>query len=250
MIFIERKAEKLVRDSLKNKKILFILGARQVGKTSLIDKILKEEPDSSIYNLDLAVDKARVESAASLPPQEALIALGSKRVLAFDEAHKFPEIGRIVKSWYDAKLDVKTILLGSSSLNLINKTAESLLGRNEKVYLTPLLFSEVLAATQWYQNTSKTTLKKQFKDQLQAILLQRLTFGSYPEAVTTADKENYLINVVTDLLLIDLLQTDLIRTPETIRKLLLLLSFQVGGVVSVHELANQLSVSRQTVENI
>lgn len=248
MKYIDRLAEKHIITSLKNPKVLFILGARQVGKTTLIDKILRDQSRASILNLDLAVDKAKLEAAATLPPSEALAFLGNQRFLAFDEAHRFPEIGRIAKGWYDAKLGLKIILLGSSSLNLLNKTAESLLGRNEKVYLTPLLFSEILSNTAWYPDPTSKFIHKSYAAQIQTILLQSLVYGSYPEAVATTDKENYLINVVTDLLLIDLLQSDLVRTPDTIRKLLLLLSYQIGSEVSVHELANQLSVSRQTIE--
>ncbi len=249
MDYIRRDVERQVNTALANRKVLFILGARQVGKTTLVEKVISKYSGSVLYNLDLTVDQARLESAASLSPQEALASLGSSKVIALDEAHRFPQVGSIVKGWYDSKVAVKVILLGSSSLNLLNNSAESLLGRNEKIYLTPLFFSERLQTQDWFNVSVKTaSTKKIYSKQVYALLMESLVFGLYPEAVTTTDKENYLTTVVSDLLLIDLLQTDVVRSPETIKKLLLLLSYQIGSEVSVNELALNLGVSRQTVE--
>ena len=97
MKYIDRLAEKHIITSLKNPKILFILGARQVGKTTLIDKVLRDHPRASILNLDLAADKAKLEAAAALPSADALAFLGNQRILAFDEAHRYPEINRTTK---------------------------------------------------------------------------------------------------------------------------------------------------------
>jgi predicted AAA+ superfamily ATPase len=73
-------------------------------------------------NFDIEVDKLRFLAAAALSPAEALRSLGSPAVLAVDEAQRLPEASRIVKGWYDARLPVKIILLGSSSLDLLEQT--------------------------------------------------------------------------------------------------------------------------------
>jgi len=124
-----------------------------------------------------------------------------------------------------------------------------LTGRNVKLFLTPLLFEEIIASQSWYSSVySQDQLQKQFSGQTKTILLQTLIYGSYPESVTTAEKIQYLTNLVSDYLLKDILQIGLIRSPETIRKLLLLLAHQIGSEVSVNEIANNLRVSRMTVE--
>lgn len=248
-MYIPRILDQKVANSLKNKKVLFILGPRQVGKTTLVEEFLKKE-GGVLLNLDIEVDKAKLIAASHLEPINAIHQLGAKdKILVIDEAHRYPEIGRIVKGWYDAKVGIKIFLLGSSSLNLLDKTAESLTGRNEKLFLTPLLFKEILQTQSWYTSkTSKSQLKTAFKKQVRGLLLNLLTYGSYPETILTADKENYLLNLTSDYLLKDILQSDLVKSPEPINRLLLLLAYQVGNEVSTNELAVNLSISRQTVE--
>lgn len=248
-MYLERILDQKVADSLKNRKAVFLLGPRQVGKTTLMEQFLKKHA-GVILNLDLEVDKARLIAASRLDPVSALRNLGAlDKVLVIDEAHRYPEIGRIVKGWYDVKAPVKIFLLGSSSLNLLDKTAESLTGRNEKLFLTPLLFTETLQTQSWYSSLIKPKqLRTDFLEQQQSLLLTMLVYGSYPEIFLTSEKEKYLINLTSDYLLKDILQTDLVRSPEAVKNLLLLLAYQIGGEVSTNELANSLSLSRQTVK--
>lgn len=248
MEYIPRLAEDILRELLKSPKVVIILGARQVGKTTLVGRILNELK-GVIVNLDIEVDKSRFLLAANLTPQEAIKTLGSPPLLVIDEAQRLPEVGRIVKGWYDAKVQTKIVLLGSSSLNLLDQAAESLTGRNEKLYLPPLLFSEVLRNASWYTpGVDPRLLAKSFSAQMKTLLLQRMVFGSYPETVVTIDKESYLINLVSDYLLKDILQLGLVKSPAIVRKLLMLLAYQAGSEVSISELSSNLQIARPTVE--
>src|SRR3990167_11207676 len=148
MYYIQRNAEKYLQEYLNTPKVIIILGARQVGKTTLVQHILKE--NTVFLNLDIEVDKNRLMSASSLAPKEALKNFGNPKFLVIDEAQRLTDAGRIVKGWYDAQLPVKIILLGSSSLNLLNQSAEALTGRNEKLFLPPLLFSEIITNQSWF----------------------------------------------------------------------------------------------------
>lgn len=248
-MYIPRILDQKVASSLKNKKILFVLGPRQVGKTTLIGEFLKRE-SGILLNLDIEVDKAKLIAVSHLEPIEAIRQLGAEnKMLVIDEAHRYPEIGRIVKGWYDAKVKTKIFLLGSSSLNLLDRAAESLTGRNEKLFLTPLLFKEILRTQSWYTpKTSKFQLKTAFREQIKGLLLGFLAYGSYPETILTDDKENYLSNLASDYLLKDILQSELVKSPGPINRLLLLLAYQIGNEISTNELAVNLSISRQTVE--
>lgn len=244
MIYIPRLVEKQVRQALGNSKVLMVLGVRQVGKTTMMERIVAEV-GGVILNMDVEVDRARLLAAASLAPTEAVRSLGTEKLLVIDEAQRNPEVGRIVKGWYDAKVSTKVVLLGSSSLDLLDRAAESLTGRNEKVFLTPLLWEEVLMMQAWYRQGADMDA---FKRQWQSLALQLVVFGGYPEAILTGIKEKYLVNLTSDYLLKDVLQSDLVKRPEKIKKLLLLLAYQVGSEVSVSELATDLVISRQTVE--
>lgn len=247
MRYISREAERYLQKNLATQKIIIILGARQVGKTTLVQHILK---DSVLFlNLDNEVDKNRLMSASSIAPRDALKNFGNPKFLVIDEAQRVTDTGRIVKGWYDAKLSVKIILLGSSSLNLINQTAESLTGRNVKIFLPPLFFEEILRAQEWYSSElTKNSLYKNFSNQIQETLLQTIIFGSYPETIESEDKSGYLLNLVSDYLLKDVLQIGLIKTPGLIKQLLMLLAHQIGSEVSVNELALNLKTTRITVD--
>lgn len=247
-MYIHRIVEKVVNDLLNDKKVIILLGARQVGKTTLIEPFVRER-NGLLLNCDVDVDKARLLAASSLSPEEALRLLGDPSLLVIDEAQNLPEVGRIVKGWYDAHIRTKIILLGSSSLNLLDHTAEPLTGRNEKIFLTPLLFIEILRSQSWYSpQLTKSLLEEQFANQIQTLLLQQIVYGSYPETITTNDKEKYLLNLTSDYLLRDVLQSGLVKSPEPVKKLLTLLAYQTGSEVSVNELANNLQTSRQTIE--
>lgn len=148
-MYIKRKAEKYLEKTIQDKKILMILGARQVGKTTLIKHFLANKK-VTFLNLDIEVDKNRLLAIASLEPEQSMWAIGNPDYLVIDEAQRLKNVGQIAKGWYDSEIKTKIVLLGSSSLDLINQSAESLTGRNEKIFLSPLLFTEILENQKWY----------------------------------------------------------------------------------------------------
>ncbi len=248
-MLIERTIRDRLLELLRGNKVVLLLGPRQVGKTTLVEPLIRDR-NGLLLNCDISVDRARLLAAASLSPNEALQFLGNPSVLAIDEAQNVPEVGRIVKGWYDSRVATKIILLGSSSLDLLDRTTEPLTGRNEKLFLPPLTFNEVLSTQSWFASQlSSARLHKQFGEQLHTLILRQMVFGSYPEATSTDDKERYLLNLSADYLLRDVLQNGLVRSPKTIRDLLTMLAHQAGSEVSVNELSNQLNIARQTVES-
>jgi len=247
-MLISRYADNLVRQLLTTPKILIVVGPRQVGKTTLIKQVLQEK-GGKLLNFDVEVDKQRFLAAGSLDPVDAIKSLGNPLVLALDEAQRLPQAARILKGWYDRGASVKMILLGSSSLDLLDQSAESLTGRNVKLFLPPFLFDEIIEAESWYSpEFSRDKLASSFNKQIETLLLQSIVFGSYPEAVTASDKEGYLLNLVSDYLLKDVFQSGIIKTPELIKKIILLLAHQAGAEVSVNELSRAAGISRPTVE--
>lgn len=247
-MYIKRIAEKNLKNWLSKDKIIIILGARRVGKTTLVKHFFKDKK-ASFINLDVEVEKQRFISVSSLPPKQALKSLGGPEILIIDEAQRLAETGRIIKGWYDSKLPVKIILLGSSSLNLLSQSAESLTGRNLKLNLPALTFAEIIKAQDWLpESIPDNKILKDFPNQIKELLIQNLIFGSYPETVTSDKPDEYLSNLVSDYLFKDVLQLGLIKTPELLRKLLLLLAHQIGSEVSVSGLAANLGIARATVE--
>jgi hypothetical protein len=247
-MYIKRDAERLLKDLLEGDKIGVILGARQVGKTTLVERVLGGR-SATFLNLDVEVDKSRFLAAASLSPRDGLRSLGSPEVLVLDEAQRLPGTSRIIKGWHDSRVAAKVVLLGSSSLDLLDQAAESLTGRNRKLVLPPLLFSETLGTQEWATpGATSGHLREHFAPQLRTFLLQRLSFGSYPEIVTSGQPIRLLRELSSDYLWKDVLQAGLVKTPDLIKRLLMLLAHQAGSEVSVNELATQLQMARPTVD--
>ena len=247
-MFINRMAESVLRKILSGSKVGIIVGARQVGKTTLVEHTLGGR-DATFLNFDVEIDKQRFLAASALSPAEALKSFGTPEVLVVDEAQRLPDAARVIKGWHDAHLPVKILLLGSSSLDLLNQSAESLTGRNEKLFLPPLLFDEVIRSQGWYAaEYTPDVLMRNFAAPVRSLLLQSMAYGGYPDADTSDDNPAFLRNLSSDYLLKDILQTGLIKTPDLIKKLLSLLAHQAGSEVSVNELATQLHMARPTVE--
>jgi predicted AAA+ superfamily ATPase len=247
-MYLKRQAEADLRQALAKDKVILILGARQVGKTTLVEQVLRGEA-ARFLNFDVEIDKARFLAAAALAPDEALRMLEAPQALVLDEAQRLPETARIVKGWHDAKVPTRLLLLGSSSLDLLDQSAESLTGRNYKLVLPPLLFAEALHSQDWGEAVlDRPAARAPFAAPLRTFLLQRLAFGGYPEVVLSNDPRRLLRELSADYLWKDILQTGLVKTPDLIRRLLLLLAHQAGSEVSISELATQLQMARPTVE--
>lgn len=112
-MYIKRTGENDLKAALDSGKVVLVLGARQVGKTTLVQEDLINE-NIKFLNFDIEIDKVRFLAAASLSPAEGLRTLGNPAMLVLDEAQRLPETDRIVKGWHDSKIATRILLLGSS----------------------------------------------------------------------------------------------------------------------------------------
>lgn len=248
MKYIHRTIEPRIASILSSGKILVLIGARQVGKTTLIQNIVKDTRHTFL-NMDRTIDANRLHAASLLSTEETLRTLGNPEILVIDEAQRVPEVGRIIKGWFDSNISCKIILLGSSSLHLLDRTAEPLTGRNLKCILSPLTIGEALTTQSWFDNQISTSiLSSAYHEQLHNFLLHRIVYGSYPESTQTISPTDYLHNLVEDYLFKDIYSLGLTRSPKTLEKLVQLLALQIGSEVSTNELSSSLGMSRTTVE--
>ncbi|MGI6087494.1 MAG: ATP-binding protein [Kiritimatiellia bacterium] len=247
-MYIYRAATSEFLQIIDSGKIAILTGARQVGKTTLVSEVLKRRK-VALLNFDVPYDISRFKAASVLPPVDGMKSLGSPEILVIDEAQRVPETARIVKGWYDSKLPVKFVLLGSSSLSLLSQSSESLTGRNRKILLPPLMMQEALHAEGWYRpEYTLPVIEEHFAAQFRVFLLKSMVFGGYPEVVVSDDKIKLLRELSGDYLWKDILQGGLVKTPDMLRRLLTLLAYQAGSEVSVNELAQQLGMARLTVD--
>lgn len=218
----------------KSNKIVIIYGARQVGKTTLAEKIVKQ---LALKTLKINADEKKYHSILSSQDLDKMKSLVSGYDLLFiDEAQRIENIGINLKILSDGLKNLKIIVTGSSSFELANKIKEPLTGRTWTYNLFPLSFLELSAVYNEFE--------------LKNFLENFLIFGGYPEIFTTenlADKQKLLEELTGSYLYKDILELELIKKSEKIHKLLKLLSFQIGHEVSIAELANSLELNSETV---
>lgn len=230
---IPRSLEQNIQKWLFKEKIIILTGARQVGKTTLLKKIIdKLNTESLFLNGDDSITKKLFE-APSVTNFRNLI--GNSRLLFIDEAQRIENIGICLKLIYDNFSNVQTLVSGSSALEIADKIFEPLTGRHFLYHLYPFTMNELY---------SNNYLK--FTENLN----WHLVYGCYPDVVNHQfDAKKYLKSIANSYLYKDVLSWKDIRKPELLDKLLQLIALQLGSEVSVNELANQLKVKSETVES-
>ncbi len=232
---IPRTIEKQIIDRLDNSdKIVVLYGARQVGKTTLINSILKNR-NEKILSINADQLKYRdVLSSADLNQLKRLVA--GYELLFIDEAQRISNIGLNLKILHDNLPGIKIIATGSSSFELANKISEPLTGRIWTYTLFPISILEWKELLNPYEIDEKVS--------------EFLMFGMYPEIFSyenELDKMDYLRELVRSFLYKDLLELSQIRNSGKILDLLRLLAHQIGSPVSYSELGKKLGISTDTV---
>ncbi|MFA4837913.1 MAG: ATP-binding protein [Candidatus Neomarinimicrobiota bacterium] len=121
---IQRKLQNIVLDSLKQFPVVGILGARQVGKTTLARKIFKNYTGACYLDLELPSDFAK------LTDPELYLNQYQNSLVIIDEVQKFPELFAILRTLVDQnRVPGRFLILGSASPALLKQSSESLAGR-------------------------------------------------------------------------------------------------------------------------
>lgn len=219
---------------IKPGKVLVLYGARRVGKTTLLNHFLAGTKLK--YKLDSG-DNIRTQQALGFRDFTTITEYASGYdLIAIDEAQQIPDIGMGLKIVVDQMPDIVVIATGSSSFGLAGTVGEPLTGRKTTITLYPIAQQEL----------SSLYNRHELKERLEEFLV----FGSYPEVVTAKsrkDKIAVLEELVDSYLLKDVLMLDRIKNPRVLLDLLKLIAFQIGGQVSLNELATQLKVDVKTV---
>jgi len=232
---IHRKLHQtLVNRVLDYNKIIILYGSRQVGKTTLIKEILK---GFNVKKLEVSGDEIKYSQVLSSRDLDQLkLMVEGYELLFIDEAQRIENIGVNLKLLHDALPELKIIVTGSSTLELIDKVKEPLTGRTWTHILYPVSLQEL------NESANKFEIKQQ--------LGQYLRFGTYPEIFSYKNQEekiSYLKELTSSYLYKDILELTSIKHSNKLQKLLQLLSFQLGSQVSLNELGNSLGITKETV---
>lgn len=136
-MMFERALLAALRERLAFYPGLILLGARQVGKTTLARQLAAEYPGSIWLDLERAADRAQ------LSEPELFLARHRERLVVIDEVQNAPELFAHLRHEIDAqRRPGRFLLLGSASGALLQQGSESLAGRVGYLELAPLLAVE------------------------------------------------------------------------------------------------------------
>lgn len=230
---IKREIQSSVLADFKRKKVIVLLGARQVGKTTLLSGLQAGNENVLLLNCDNIDDRLLLEERTST---ELNHLLSPHKIVFIDEAQRVKNIGLTLKIIGDLKLDTQVIVTGSSSLDMADEINEPATGRLIEYNLFPFSLSELA------NNSSEREQRR--------LLESRLIYGLYPEVVTEpGDAKRTLMMLTNNYLYKDLLAYKGIKKPDVLQKLVRALSLQLGNEVSYYELSNLLGVDKETVES-
>lgn len=211
-------------------KALIILGPRQVGKTTLLKKLLREKKHSFL-NADDPTVRAILASANTVTLQQLI---AGNNIIYIDEAQMVDGIGLTMKLITDEFPEVQLIATGSSALDLNNAISEPLTGRKWQYEMYPICWQE------FEDHTGYLAAEQQLE--------HRLIYGMYPDVLVNPDHEKETLQeLASSYLYKDILALTGIRKPELLVRLLQALAFQMGSEVSYNELSQLLQVDKKTV---
>lgn len=219
---IRKQKNNISRDLAK--KMVLIVGPRQVGKTWLAKEIMQDYNNPVYLNFDHLEDRKIIKEESWLPATD---------IVVFDELHKMKEWKTYLKGLYDTKPDHLHILVtGSARLDTFSQAGDSLAGRYFLHHLFPFSYKE-------------TSIDKQFPLDF---LISR---GGFPEPLLAENEEDiqrwrslYADSLIRE----DILNFENIQDLRSIQLLFQLLRSRVGSPISYKSLSEDIDKSPNTVK--
>lgn len=213
-----------------SRKVLIILGPRQVGKSTLLEQHYRTE-DTLYLNGDDTSTRAALSDASKVTLERIV---GNHKRIIIDEAQRINNIGLSLKIIHDQIPGKELYITGSSALDLQSEISESLTGRKWGFRMLPLSISEMIKHNGYLEEL----------DQLE----HRLVYGYYPEIVTQPGHEKeLLLELANSYLYKDIFALADIKKPQKLEMLVQAIAMQLGSEVSHNELADMVQLDNETV---
>ncbi|MBN2894207.1 MAG: ATP-binding protein [Bacteroidales bacterium] len=236
--------------------IVVLIGARQVGKTTLMEMYVKEKQNLWLNGQNPETAQffekfSTIERYLKININEELNGL-----LVIDEFQYVNDISLILKLFVDKYKNLRILCSGSSSLEIVQKVEESLAGRIRLINVYSLSFSEFVK----FQNSelSENFNKCKFDDninilfpQLPILLNEYLLYGGLPKVALAGDfaeKEELLSDIFKTYLLKDVRQYIKNQDFVAFNKLLKILAAQTGNLLNINEISNTIQLAYKTCE--
>ncbi len=255
----KRKVVDEVLKYLDSRECIVIYGARQVGKTTLLEYIMEnhlQNNEKNVFYFDLELPSLlELCNKGAEQVYDYLIQKGadaSKRVyLIIDEIQYLDNPTNFIKVFHDHYENVKLLVSGSSSFEMKKKLRESLAGRTVNFELYPLSFEEFLVFKE-----KPYVLRAENSDTINSEIIplaeEYLRFGGYPKIILEPSEEKkftFLSQIINTYVRKDIRNLADIKDLTSFNKLLEVLASQSGKLVNISELANTIAISRETVSS-
>ncbi len=222
-------------------KMVFVGGARQVGKTTLALKIITQKLTRyTYYNWDFPPDRKKLMSF-EFPGDEAL--------LIFDEIHKYKRWKSLIKGIYDSyKSKYKVIVTGSAHLNIYKKGGDSLQGRYHYYTLHPFSLAELFSIKNNYTPFSELNFHNENPKGFNDGFHQLFKFGGFPEILFKQSEQSlrrWHNEKLERLFREDIRDIEAIRDIGNMKLLGDLLPSKVASPLSINALREDLEVSHR-----
>ena len=240
----------------KNNPIVVLIGARQVGKTSLMEMFVEDKKHYWL-NGQNPETAALFESFSSIERYLQLnIGNNLDGLLVIDEFQYINDISLYLKLLCDKYKKLKVLCSGSSSLNILQSVEESLAGRIRLINVYPLSFDEYIKFQDLnlWEKFNHCTLEDDINlmfPEIPEMLNEYLTYGGLPKVALASNKEE------KEELLNDIYQTYLLKDVRqfiknqhflAFNKLLKILSSQTAELININEISNTIQLPYRNCE--
>ncbi len=222
---IDRKIykEKILKDL--ERKMVFLVGPRQVGKTFLSKEILKEFPGGIYLNYDFFKHREIIREMSWLEETDLIV---------FDELHKMDGWKNYIKGVYDTReKNLKILVTGSARLDVIRQTGDALTGRYFLHHLLPFTVSEL------------------YRENFEVKMDDFLEKSTFPEPFLMNNKNDVLRwrnQYIDTLLKEEVFNIGIIDKLNKLKLIFELLRRKVGSPISYKSIAEDVQVSVNTVK--
>lgn len=222
-----------LQEEITRPEINILLGPRQVGKTTLLKQLQDYAQKKGYTSTFFDLEQPQVLAGFNLPDKEIIDKIKQAgRIIFIDEFQYIANASRIFKAIFDSAAGIKIICSGSSSLEIHKHLKESLAGRRFLFRIYPLQYSEIKAHYKAYP------------------LEAYLAYGGMP-ALTHTDsaerRQEILAELLSSYILKDVKSLVKEENIKAFNHLIYLLAQNQGSLISVHSLANEVSLSSKAV---
>ena len=243
---IERRLRPLVLEALDDTRVVVVLGARQVGKSTLVEGIADTDHPSTVLTLD---DQATRDAATSDPT--GFIA-GLTPPVVIDEVQRAPDLLLAIKARVDRhQAPGQFLLTGSANILTAPRIADALTGRAEYLRLSPFSQGELEGHTEAFIPTLFQGRWPQLStdDVGRQAFAERVAAGGYPAALgrSSSRRERFFASYIDTIIDRDLRTIADVHDQANVRNLLSALAATSASLMNAESLARDLGLASNTV---